>query len=115
MLIAVALLFPILLLLLTLGMERVERPLDTHDTRLELERFLDAAELDVRPDEVETFVAEGYAKALDRYWGRRRRALRRVTAGASRVMTARPVVPGRRRAGEQASTEAGPEAGRRAG
>lgn len=76
MLIAIALAFPVLLLLITLGMEWVERPLSHHDTRLELERFLDAAEMDVRPEEVEAFVAEGYARALDRHWRRRRRARR---------------------------------------
>lgn len=72
MLLVVALLFPVALLLGTLGMERVERPLDAHDTSLSLERFLDAAELEVRPEEVETFVREGYSEALDRYWRRQR-------------------------------------------
>lgn len=93
MLIVVALAFPVLLLFVMLGMERVERPLEVHDTRLALERFLDAAELDVRPDEVETFVAEGYSKALDRYWGRRRRRQRRVLSGSIRPAVRRPTPP----------------------
>ena len=67
-LIAVALLLPVLLLGLMLGMERVERPLRVDDVGDLLEGFLDSA----RPEEVETFVSEGYAPALERYWRRRR-------------------------------------------
>jgi hypothetical protein len=65
-----ALLLPVLLLFLMLGMERVEGPLR--------EGFLDSA----RPDEVETFVSEGFAPALDRYW--RRRRLGRLLPGRGR-------------------------------
>lgn len=76
-LIAVALLLPLLLLGLMLGMERVERPLRQNATSELLESFLDSA----RPDEVETFVSEGYAPALERYW--RRRRLTRLLPGRS--------------------------------
>ena len=67
-LLAVALLMPVLLLVLMLMMERVERPLRVDSVTDELETFLDSA----RPEEVETFVSEGFAPALERYWRRRR-------------------------------------------
>jgi len=60
--------FPFLLLALLLGMERVERPLQDETVAQQLERFLD----DARPEEIETYVAEGLGPALDRYWRRRR-------------------------------------------
>lgn len=66
--IAVALLLPVLLLGLMLAMERVERPLRSDDAGNLLEGFLESA----RPEEVETFVSQGYAPALERYWRRRR-------------------------------------------
>lgn len=66
LLIAVAL--PFLLLALMLGMERVERPLRVDSVSEQLETFLDTA----RPEEVETYVSEGFAPALERYWRRRR-------------------------------------------
>ncbi len=59
---------PVLLLVLMLAMERVERPLRVDSVSDELEAFLDSA----RPEEVETFVSEGFAPALERYWRRRR-------------------------------------------
>ncbi len=63
------LLLPLALLGLMLAMERVERPLRRESVvEDQLETFLDTA----RPDEVETFVSEGYAPALERYWRRRR-------------------------------------------
>ncbi|MCU1599677.1 MAG: hypothetical protein JWO22_386 [Frankiales bacterium] len=63
------LLLPLALLGLMLAMERVERPLRQESVvEDQLETFLDTA----RPDEVETFVSEGYAPALERYWRRRR-------------------------------------------
>lgn len=67
-LLAVALLLPVLLLVLMLMMERVERPLRLDSVSEQLESFLDSA----RPDEVETYVSEGFAPALERYWRRRR-------------------------------------------
>lgn len=67
-LLAVALLMPVLLLVLMLMMERVERPLRLDSVSEQLESFLDSA----RPDEVETYVSEGFAPALERYWRRRR-------------------------------------------
>ncbi|MGI8536043.1 MAG: hypothetical protein ACR2K2_05995 [Mycobacteriales bacterium] len=67
-LLLLALLLPLLLLVLMLCMERVERPLRVDSVSEQLESFLDTA----RPEEVETFVSEGFAPALERYWGRRR-------------------------------------------
>ena len=67
-LLLLGLLLPIALLALMLGMERVERPLRVDSVSDQLEAFLDSA----RPDEVETYVSQGYAPALERYWKRRR-------------------------------------------
>jgi hypothetical protein len=72
------LLLPFVLLVLMLAMERVERPLRRESVNEQLEEFLDTA----RPDEVETFVSEGYAPALERYW--RRRRLSRLLPGRTR-------------------------------
>jgi hypothetical protein len=73
------LLLPLALLGLMLAMERVERPLrEETEVNDQLETFLDSA----RPDEVETFVSEGYAPALERYW--RRRRLSRLLPGRGR-------------------------------
>lgn len=77
-LLPLTLLMPLLLLLLMLGMEKVEGPLRKDAVSEQLETFLDSA----RPDEVETFVSEGFAPALDRYWKRRR--LGRLLPGRSR-------------------------------
>ena len=68
----VALLFPVLLMALLLVMERVERPLRNGSISDQLEGFLDTA----RPEDVEAFISEGLAPALERYWRRRRLALR---------------------------------------
>ena len=70
MFIWLALLFPVAILFALLAMERVEQPLRVDQLGLDLETFLDSA----RPEEVETFVSEGFGPALDRYWKRRRRA-----------------------------------------
>jgi hypothetical protein len=67
-LLVVALLLPVMLLGLMLMMERVERPLRVDSVSDQLEAFLDSA----RPEEVETYVSEGFAPALERYWRRRR-------------------------------------------
>lgn len=72
------LLFPLLLLALLLVMERVERPLRQGSLHDELAGFLDTA----RPEEVEAFISEGFAPALERYWKRRR--LARLIPGLSR-------------------------------
>jgi len=48
----------------------VATPLPRDEVGLQLEKFFDSA----RPDELETFVSEGYAPALDRYWKRRHHA-----------------------------------------
>ncbi len=77
-LLPLTLLLPVLLLLLMLMMERVEGPLRDDATSEQLEGFLDTA----RPEEVETFVSEGFAPALDRYWKRRR--LGRLLPGRGR-------------------------------
>ena len=68
----VALLFPVLLMALLLVMERVERPLRNGSISDQLEGFLDVA----RPEDVEAFISEGLAPALERYWRRRRLARR---------------------------------------
>ena len=70
MFIYLALFFPVLILFALLAMERVEQPLRTDELGLDLESFLDAA----RPEEVETFVSEGFGPALERYWKRKDRA-----------------------------------------
>jgi len=66
----VTLLLPLALLGLMLGMERVERPLRQDSMTEELASFLDSA----RPEEVEAYISEGFAPALERYWKRRRLA-----------------------------------------
>lgn len=66
----VTLLFPLFLLGLLLSMERVERPLRQASITDELAEFLDTA----RPEEVEAFISDGLAPALERYWKRRRLA-----------------------------------------
>lgn len=74
------LVLPFALLGLMLAMERVEKPLrDESLVNDQLETFLESA----RPDEVETFVSEGYAPALERYW--RRRRLSRLLPGRPRL------------------------------
>ena len=78
LLLAVALLLPVLLLFLMLMMERVERPLRVDSVSEQLESFLESA----RPEEVETYVSEGFAPALERYW--RRRRLSRLLPGRPR-------------------------------
>jgi len=70
MILLLTLMFPGVLLVLLLAMERVEAPLRQESVGDHLVQFLDSA----RPDEVETFVSQGLATALDRYW--RRRSLR---------------------------------------
>lgn len=65
-----ALLFPLVLLGLLLAMEQVERPLRRASPTDGLEAFLDAA----RPEDVEAYISEGLAPALERYWKRRRLA-----------------------------------------
>ena len=70
---AATLVTPVALLLLMLVMERVERPLRRESIGEQLVDFLETA----RPDEVETYVSEGFAPALERYWGRRATAARR--------------------------------------
>ena len=77
-LLSIALVLPLLLLVLMLAMERVERPLRLDSVSDQLEAFLDSA----RPEEVETFVSEGFAPALERYW--RRRRLSRLLPGRPR-------------------------------
>ena len=67
-LLLLGLLLPMGLMVLMVLMERVEAPLRRESVSEQLENFLDTA----RPDEVETFVEEGFGPALDRYWKRRR-------------------------------------------
>lgn len=63
------LLFPLLLLVFAMLMERVESRLQNVSvTEEEVEQFLDQA----RPDEVNTFIREGLGRALDLFRLRRR-------------------------------------------
>lgn len=68
MLVVCAVAVPFLLMGLMLAMEHVEQPLRVDQIGDDLVQFFDSA----RPDEVETFVREGYGPALTRYWRRRR-------------------------------------------
>jgi hypothetical protein len=77
-LLIVALVLPLLLLALMLGMEHVERPLREGASTDDLASFLDTA----RPEEVEAYISEGFAPALERYWKRRR--LARLLPGRTR-------------------------------
>ncbi len=61
-LLLVAMVLPLALLGLMLGMERVERPLRRASVTEQLESFLDSA----RPEEVEAFISEGFAPAAGR-------------------------------------------------
>lgn len=83
-LLVLTLAMPLVLLGLMLTMERVERPLGTDSVTDQLEGFLDSA----RPEEVETFVSEGFAPALERYW--RRRRLTRLLPSRARAGSAGP-------------------------
>ncbi|MDQ1683117.1 MAG: hypothetical protein QOG52_220 [Frankiaceae bacterium] len=73
---AVILVSPLIFLGLMLLMERVERPLRHKSVADELEGFLDSA----RPDEVETFVSQGFGPAIEAYWARRRPGVQRSSA-----------------------------------
>ena len=63
-----AVLFPGVLMLLLLAMERVEAPLRVASVGERLVEFLDEA----RPDEVERVVRQDLGEVLDRYWQRRK-------------------------------------------
>lgn len=62
-------LFPLLLLLFMLLMERVESPLRKVAVENQVEEFLDTA----RPEEVDTLVIEGLSSALATWESRRKR------------------------------------------
>jgi len=64
--------FPLLLMAFMLLMERVEGPLRRVAVETQVEEFLETA----RPDEVDTFVREGFTSALERWRGRRQRLAR---------------------------------------
>lgn len=66
MILLLTLLFPGVLCLLLLAMERVEAPLRDESIGEHLSVVLDSA----RPEEVETVVSQSLAKALERYWRR---------------------------------------------
>jgi hypothetical protein len=87
---ALTLVAPLALLVLLLVMEAVERPLRRDDVGEQLVVFLETA----RADEVETYVSEGFAPALERYWGRRSSRVRRRVGLAPRARrTARAATP----------------------
>jgi hypothetical protein len=60
--------FPFVLLLFMILMERVESPLRTVAVENRVEEFLDEA----RPEEMDTFVRQGFPAALDQYGSRRK-------------------------------------------
>jgi len=74
--------FPFVLLGFMILMERVESPLRTVAVENRVEEFLEEA----RPEEMDTFVREGFPAALNQF-GRRRRL--------SRLLPRRPVRRGR--------------------
>jgi hypothetical protein len=74
--------FPFVLLGFMILMERVESPLRTVSVEDRLDEFLDEA----RPEEMDTFVREGFPAALTQY-GRRRKL--------SRLLPRRPIRKGR--------------------
>ena len=80
MVVLLALLFPAVLLVLALAMERVEAPLRDQAIGEQVEHFLETA----RPEEVETFVRDGLSRSLDRYWRRSRRMILRGRSLTSR-------------------------------
>jgi hypothetical protein len=77
------LLFPVLLLVFMLVMERIEEPL----TRVALERDVDDFLENANPDELNTLVREGPVSAMSRFRARlrlRRRRARQQEAAAER-------------------------------
>ena len=66
MLIALAVVFPLLLLWGLVGMERVERPLRVDEFGRQIDAFLDS-----EADEAEAYVSRGLKPAVDRYWRHR--------------------------------------------
>jgi hypothetical protein len=72
--------FPLLLLAFMLLMERVEAPLRRVAVETQVEEFLETA----RPDEVDTFVREGFTSALER-WRHRRQRLARMLPIPTRI------------------------------
>ena len=74
--------FPFILLGFMIMMERVENPLRAAAVETRVEEFLDEA----RPEEMDTFVREGFPAAMDQY-GRRRKL--------SRLLPRRPIRKGR--------------------
>ncbi|HSV67087.1 MAG TPA: hypothetical protein VLJ59_14395 [Mycobacteriales bacterium] len=61
-------------------MERVESPLRKAAVETQVEEFLETA----RPDEVDTFVREGFGRALER-WRERRQRLARILPIPTRI------------------------------
>lgn len=74
--------FPFILLAFMILMERVESPLRSVAVEDRVEEFLEEA----RPEEMDTFVREGFPAALHQY-GRRRKL--------SRLLPRRPIRKGR--------------------
>jgi hypothetical protein len=71
--------FPFILLGFMIMMERVENPLRTVAVEDRVEEFLE----DARPEEMDTFVREGFPAAMDQY-GRRRKLARLLPRRATR-------------------------------
>ena len=80
--------FPFILLGFMILMERVESPLRTVAMENRVEEFLEEA----RPEEMDTFVREGFPAAMDQYGRRRKlaRLLPRRTGRKGRHTVPRP-------------------------
>lgn len=73
-------LFPIVLLLFLLGMDRVEAPLRRNNDAAEVERFLDSA----KQEDVDEIISGGLRAAMDRWRSRRFGGLLPATSRKSR-------------------------------
>lgn len=84
--------FPLVLMGLLLGMERVERPLHEDLLSVEIRRLIDSSAVSAPgADDVEALVSRTYGPALERYW--RRRRLLRLRRNAAAVARRRRVPP----------------------
>jgi hypothetical protein len=81
------LLIPVLLMVFALFMERVENRLRTRTvSEADVQEFLDTA----RPEEVNTFIREGWTRAFDKFRLRRRPLFRRKNGNRTKSNGPRP-------------------------
>ena len=81
-------LFPVVLLLFLLGMERVERPLRRGNDTDDVEAFLDSA----KQEDVDAIISGGLRKAMERWRSRRYRGLLPGTGRRQKPQKSRGVV-----------------------